>query len=119
MKQQNVVSAYKTILRFEKEELPLDISLAFFRLKKALSDQWEFQIKEEEKIFEKYPSKQDENGNLVFNDAETKAKFAEAFAELADLEVLEDFEKIPISIGDRMKLSIADVEALDNFIEFE
>lgn len=117
MTQEQIVKAYKTIQKYETRELPLDISLAFFKLKKALTDQWEFQLNEEQKIFEKYPAKQNESGSLTFETTEAQEGFAKAIQELSEVESMEDFKKIPVEIGDRMNLSINDLEALDEFMK--
>ena len=119
MKQSQIVKAYKVIEKYEDKELPLDISFAFFKLKKLLQAQWDFQIETEKKIFGRHKIQQTENNVLQFETAEDTNDFFEELNDLAELDVDLSFKKIKVNIGDRMNLSIADLEALDEFMEIE
>lgn len=118
MKQMIIANAYKTITKFDNEQLPLDISYKLYKVKKALQDQWDFQIKEEEKIFDKYHP-QVESGKYIFDTKEDEENFAKEIIALANLEIDLDFNKVSIGFGDRLKLSINEIDALNEFIDFE
>ena len=118
MKQQNIVNAYKVIKKYENEKLPLDISYGFFKLKKLLQAQWDFEVEREKALFEKYNPAQDENGNLVFKTEEDKQGFAEEIAELLNMDCDWDEDKVQINFGDRLEMPIVDIEALDDFVTF-
>jgi hypothetical protein len=117
MKQSQIVDAYKVIQKYEQKELPLKISLAFFKLKRKLQDQWDFEVQEENKIVEKYHPRQ-EGSNLVFDRPEDRIGFTKDLADLMEMEVDYDEQKIDIDIGDSLMLSVSDIEALDEFITF-
>ena len=118
MKQQNIVNAYKVIKKYENEKLPLDISYGFFKLKKLLQAQWDFEVEREKALFNKYNPVQDENGNLVFKSDEDRQRFAEEIAELLNMDCDWDEDKVQINFGDRLEMPIVDIEALDDFVTF-
>ena len=118
MKQQNIVNAYKVIKKYENEKLPLDISYGFFKLKKLLQSQWDFEVEREKSIFDKYEITQGDNGNLIFKSPEDQQNFAKDIAELLDMDCDWDEDKIKINFGDRLELPVVDIEALDDFVAF-
>ena len=118
MKQQDIVNAYKVIQKYENEKLPLDISYGFFKLKKLLQSQWDFEIEREKAIFEKYDPQQEDNGNFVFKSKEDQQSFAQEIAELLSMECDWDEDKVKIDFRDRLDMPVVDIEALDNFITF-
>ena len=117
MKQHMFIDAYKVLQKFENKELPLDISFKFFKLKQMLTDQWNFQLERETLIFDKYHPKREDN-QLVFESSEEQNKFAEELSELANMDVDTSIEKLEINFGDKLELSVADIEALDAFVKF-
>lgn len=118
MKQGQIVKAYQAIQKHENEELPLDISYAFFKVKKQLTDQWNFQLEREKVIFDKYKIS-NENGQLTFEKPEDQNKFIHEIEELADMEIDWEYDKVKVNIGDRMQITISELEALDEFMEFK
>lgn len=119
MKQHIFINAYKTLSKFENKELPLKTSYGLFKLKKALQIQWDFELKQEEEIFSKYHPIQSEDGGLVFDSPEDQQNFAAELSELLDMDVEEVPEKIDIVQSDDLVLSVADIEALDYFVNFK
>ena len=120
MKQQQILNAYKVIQKYSNDKLPLDISYAFFKLKKALQEQWEFELERERKIFDKYHPTQEEDGQLKFDNDEDMKNFSKELTELLDMEVdMYDFSKIKVDFGGRLDMPVVDIEALDDFITFE
>lgn len=118
MKQQEYVNAYKVIQKYGEEKLPLDIAYGFFQVKKLLQDQWDFEVAREQEIFARYNPTTSETGMFTFKSEEDQKAFTQDFAELLDMEVDKEFEKIKINFGDRIEMSVADIEMLSGFVEF-
>ena len=121
MKQQQIRNAYQIVeeMRNNGERYPLRVSDALFRVKKALQSQWEFQQEEVQKIYELYKPEQ-EGMQLHFETPEKAEEFTKAVDELANLEVELDYVKprINISLAETAGFTLAEREALDEFIEF-
>lgn len=118
MKQQQIVNAYKVIQKYKEKELPLDISYGLFKLKKLLQPAWDFELEEEGKIFDKYHPTQGENNELTFASVEDKTNFAKDMASLLDMESDYDEDKVIIDFNNRLDLTLTDIEALDDFVQF-
>ena len=118
MEQQKIVNAYKVVKKYENEKLPLDISYGFFKLKKILQAQWDFEIERERALFEKYNPTQDENGNFIFKTPEDQQNFTKELAELLAMDCDWDENKIRINFDSNFEIPISDIEALDDFVIF-
>lgn len=118
MKQQQIVNAYKVIKKYENDKLPLDISYAFFKLKKKLQEQWDFEVEREKTIFDKYKPEQKQDGNITFSSKEDEEGFEKEIAELLNMESDWDDEKIKVNFDGRIDMPVVDIEALDDFITF-
>ena len=119
MKQQKIVQAYKVLETVSKDkEIPSDISYIFYKVRKLLQPQWDFQKEEEQKIFEKYTPKF-ENEKLVFLDSEKAKQFTEEITKLAEMDIdLGKFEKIDFHPDPRVKLSAEDMDCLEEFLNY-
>lgn len=118
MKQEKYISAYKVIQKYENEKLPLDISYGLFKVKKILQDQWDFEVTKEQEIFDRYKPSVNDDGSFSFETTEDQIGFAKELSDLLSMKVDQDFDKVKIDFGDRVELSLTDIEALDDFIEF-
>ena len=118
MKQEKYISAYKVIQKYENEKLPLDISYGLFKVKKILQDQWDFEVAKEQEIFDHYKPSVNDDGSFKFETTEDQIGFAKELSDLLSMKVDQDFDKVKIDFGDRVELSLTDIEALDDFIEF-
>ena len=118
MKQQEYISAYKVIQKYENEKLPLDIAYGLFKVKKILQDQWDFEVARELEIFDLYNPEASEENTFTFKSVEDQKNFTKDFSELLNMEVDKAFEKVKIDFGTRIEMSVADIEVLSNFIEF-
>ena len=118
MKQQEYVNAYKVIQKYGEEKLPLDIAYGFFKVKKLLQDQWDFEIAREHEIYDRYKPKTSETGMFTFKSDEDQKLFTQEFAELLDMDVNKEFEKVKIDFGNRIEMSVEDIEMLSGFVEF-
>lgn len=118
MKQERFVNAYKVIQKYESEKMPLDISYGLFKVKKILQDQWDFEVSREEEIYNRYKPSSDEKGNFKFDSPEDQKNFVKELTDLLSMDIDMDIEKVKIKFDDRIEMSLADIEALDDFIEF-
>lgn len=119
MKQSTIINAYKVIQKHRQDQLPLDVSLAFFKVKKMLDDQWEFQLEKENELIEKYHPTRKENGDLVFDPPENMDKFIEEINAIGDLDIDLDYKKVDAKFGNKIELSVDEIEALEEFMNFE
>lgn len=120
MKQYKIINAYKIIQDIEKKdkEYPLTISHAIFKVKRALQDQWDFQIAEEQKIFAKYHPKQLEDGRFQVDSEELGAEWMDKLTQLSNMDVDIDYSKPQIRITDDVGLTVREVDALSDFVDF-
>lgn len=118
MKQGNYVSAYKAIQNIQTLRMPVDLALAFFRVKKNLQDQWDFQLQEEQKIFSKYHVTQGQNG-LQLEDPKKQEAFMKELRKLSELEIDGNVEKVSVKIDGRIEMSVEDIEALSEFMNIK
>lgn len=118
MKQQDYINAYKVIQKYENEKLPLNVSYGLFKVKKLLQDQWDFEVSRETEIYEKYKVSINEDGTFKFETPEDREGFLKDFEELLGMEVVQPIEKIRFDFGDQIQMSVSDIEALSNFVEF-
>lgn len=124
MKQSSIIRAYKTIEEVRNQKMPLNASHGFFVVKRALQPHWDFQVEKEQEAMAKYAPTVDEHGNLQFESdeqaQECMAGYQKLLGELADLDVdLGEFRKPVIRITPEVDLSVDDIEALCDFIDFE
>lgn len=123
MKQKDIVKAYHTIMKHEKDDLPLKVSYGLYRVKNIIKEQIEFQNGKEREIFMKYKPKTNDDGSFKFESAEQAEEFAKEFdskiTEVTEMDVdLGEFKKPRIPIDQLVDVSVEDIEALEPFIEF-
>lgn len=123
MLQSKIIRAYKAINNLYAQKLPLTISHKLWTLKQKLEPTWEFQIEKEQEIIMSYNPTIDDDGLVSFkseDDAKNcKIEYENMCKEIADIDVdLGDFKKVPIALDDKVELSIEDIEALEEFVEF-
>lgn len=117
--QSKAVVAYKTINKISGGNLPLPVAFALFKMKKKLAAQFEFQIEQEQKIIEECKASVDAEGNWTFESEEDKKAFVERLTEVSNMPVEIDIDPQTIPLNANIELSVEDMEALENFIEFE
>ena len=123
MKQLNIVRAYKAINSLEQQKLPLSVSHKLWSLKRILQPHWEFQLEKENEVVSSFNPIPKVDGSLGFESdevaAKCKAEFDRTVNEIADLDVdLGDFNKIVLHFDDKLDLSVADIDALSEFVDF-
>lgn len=119
MKQMKIINAYKAVEPISKDkDLPSDISYIFYRIRKLLQPQWDFQMEREKALFEKYSPKY-ENERLVFESPKEAKEFSEEMKKLSDIEVdLGDYKKMDFHPTSSVKLSAEDMEKLEDFLNY-
>ena len=123
MKQFKIIRAYKTLTKLAQEKLPLSVSHKLWTLSRILQPHWDFQTEKEADVFDKYDPKFNADGSMDFGTKENaeafKAEYEKTVAEIADLDVdLGDFKKIVLHLDDKIDISIGDIDALSDFVDF-
>ncbi len=121
MKNGQVVAVYNIIDRFMNDaDMPSDISYAFFRLRKIIENNIEYQVERQKKFVEKHHGKKTDDNSVVFPSGEEREAFDRDVYEFANSDVeLEPFEKIPFKNDGRCKLSIGELIILEAFLEYQ
>lgn len=117
MKQSNIVGAYKVLTKLSQQDLPIRLAFDLFKIKQQLQPQWDFQIEEETKA--SAAAKQLPGGRLEFQTTEEADAFRKRLAEIGEIDVEMEIKKPSIPLTAEIRLSVEDVEALKDFVEFE
>ena len=118
MTQIEAVKAYKALLNLSECKMPIAAALAVFRAKKALSPAFEFHAEQERKIAESHHAKV-ENGSYKINDPEEAQKMVAELKELCEADSGITVDRITIKADDGIRLSPADIEALEPILMVE
>ncbi len=123
MKQSKIIRAYKTLNKLAEEKLPLPVSHKLWTLSRVLLPHWDFQMEKEAEVFQKYGPKYNDDGSVDFGSEENAKAFREEYdklvSELSELDVdLGDFKKVVLHLDDKLDISIGDIEALSDFVDF-
>lgn len=131
MKQQDLVKAYIAVRELNKQPLSAHVARKIFDLGEKLRPAWDFQVQEEEKIYERYPDYNPESKGFIADSNSESSKAvalakAEAmgndFQQIADLDAEPiDFEPFTIqtSLESGLKISGEHIGYLKPFITFE
>ena len=117
--QGKVVTAFMALANMSRKPLNSFTAYKLFRLKKKLSSIVEFQREQEIKIVEEVGGSLSETGEVQFKDKEARAKFVEKQRELGELECEVEGEKISMMPKELPEVSLADMEALEEFIDWK
>ena len=123
MKQSKIIRAYKVLESLYNQKTSLAVSHKLWTLRKLLAPQWEFQEEKEKEVFMKYSPEALPDGKLKFkSEEESKAcldEYQKLITELSDLDVdLGEFNKIVLHADDKLDISMEDMDALSEFIDF-
>ena len=124
MKQSTIIKAYKVLNKLYGEDLPLPVSYKLYKLRNLLAPQWNFQNEKERDVFDKYHPIVNSDGTLHFDNDESRTAFTKEYTELcntmADLDAdIGEVNKFTVKLSDGIKLSMEDIDALQDFIDFE
>ena len=117
--QKEAVMAYKALEKISGQEVGWKTAYWLMKLKKQLQGQFDFQRECEQKLFEKYHPVQD-GGQFKFNSTDEAQAFVKELEDIGNIE-LTDLHIKPVEIPERenLHLTVADMEALDGFVEFQ
>lgn len=116
--QNKVIGAYKITEKLSGEVLPLPMAYKFFKLKKALRSQYDFQVEQENLLVEQHGVEY-KDGFLTFRSEEDQQSFFSRLHEIGSMEVEIDIDLEHVAISDDIRFSIEDMEMLEDFIVFE
>lgn len=116
-KQGKAVQAYVTLQMMGKKQINNFTAYKLYRLKKDLQQVVEFQSEQEEKLIQELGGTV-ENGQL--NVPEGKGpEFNQKHRELEEMECEIDRDKITIWMKELPQISISEMEALDEFVDWK
>ena len=120
MKQIKITNAYAVTDALANDpSLTLKGKWAFYSLRKALAPHYDFQVEENKRLTEKYKGTYDPSTNMInFESPEIRDEFVKEHNDLDNLEVDITFSKQKLSLTDVPKITISQIEALEDFIEF-
>ena len=89
-----------------------------FKLKKALQDVVDFQSEQEQKLVTELGGTVTETGMIVLED-KNKAEYSRKHKELEAMECEIDWKPVVMYIKELPDISVAEIEALDEFIDWK
>ena len=124
VKHSKAIRAYMAIANMSNDKIPLSISYKLFKVKKMLQPQWDFQNERTNAIIKKYKPTQLFNGGLKFKSKAEGEKFAkevnDMIAEIGEMDIdFAEIKKPVISLDTNINMSVDDIDALSDFIEFK
>ncbi len=123
MKQIKIIRAYKALNNIYDQKASLAVSHKLWTLRKKLAPQWEFQSEKEQEIIMKYNPEIKLDGSIMFKSKEDEQacmrEYSQMISELADIDVdIGELKKIELHSDNKLEMSIEDMDALSDFIEF-
>ena len=115
--QEKSVIAYGAIGRI-RQKVKGRNALNLFHMKNILQENIDFQIEQEKALVEEYEGILSDGGTVLFNDADKRAAFQEAYKELQATECEVDADPITMSIETIPDITLEDIEQLNGFIIF-
>ncbi|HUS49755.1 MAG TPA: hypothetical protein VMZ91_06295, partial [Candidatus Paceibacterota bacterium] len=109
------------LVKLAQVNLPIKVSFSLIRYSKNIENEFKIFIELREKIFKKYVTREDDN---IVIPKEKIDEFNKKMTELLETEIeltpKESKPSIKISdLGDNVKISIADISALEAIIDFK
>ena len=115
--QSSAVKAYNVINKLSSGSMPISMAYKFFKVKQALKSSYDFQIEQEQAIFDQFhPEYKDDS--WVFANEEDRNAFAMKLTEISLMPVEIDIDKQYVTLDDNIVISIEEMEILDIFIGF-
>lgn len=116
--QEKALNAYAALNRMSQRNMNSFTAYKLFKLKKALQDPVDFRIEQERKMIEELGGTLTETGQAVL-ESESQKAFSEKVKELNALECEIEREKTVIFLAEIKDISLAEIEALEDFIEWK
>lgn len=119
MKQSKIIEAYKATNRIKDlKDIPNDIAYTFYKIRKLLQPQWDFQLERENALKEKYGFTFEE-GKVKFNSQQDAIECDKEMFDLANMDIELSIEKQTLKITDRPLLTVSEMESLEDFLNYE
>lgn len=118
MTHEQAITGYRTLMTMSGKTAKAAVSLSLFRLKKRLRDAVDFVTEEEQKLVEQYGGKITEDGRILIDDDAKRVEFNQRINDVYKTE-FSFGEKAKLRTADLPEMSVADLEALDPFVDFE
>ena len=123
MKQSTIIRAYKALNNIYTQKTSLAVSHKLWTLRNLLAPHYEFQSEKEGELFQKYDPEITPDGKVSFKNPEEEHAFMEEYTqlirELSEIDVdWDDHKKVVLHLDDKLEMSMEDMEALSEFIDF-
>lgn len=117
--QGKAIAAFTTLSQMARKPMNSFAAFKLFKLKKALAPIVEFQSEQEQKIVGELGGIISETGTILIEDIEKRREFIRRQKELGDMECDIETGKIVMMPKELPELSLSDMEALEEFIEWK
>lgn len=117
--QGKAVAAYVTISQMSRKPMNSFAAYKLFRLKKALAPVIEFQSEQEQKIVEELGGRITEAGAIMIEDKDKRKEYNDRHRDLEGMSCEINTEKITMVMKELPELSVADMETLDEYIDWK
>ena len=123
MKQSTIIRAFKALNNIYGQKTSLSVSHKLWTLRNLLAPHWDFQTEKEQEVVRKYEPTIADDGSVKFKSKDDEKacmdEYMQTVNEIAELDVdLGDFKKIVLHLDDKLEMSMEDMEALSEFIDF-
>ena len=116
--QSSAVMAYNIINKLSSGSMPISMAYKFFKVKQALKPSYDFQVEQEQALFDELHPEYVDN-SWRFNNEEDRNAFAMKLNEIHEMPVEIDIDKQYVALDDHIVMSIEEMEILDIFIGFD
>lgn len=117
--QKKAINAYRTIAKLSQQPMNSFTAYKMFKLKKALNDPFEFVSEQEKKFVDEIGGVINDEGRIVFKTVEDSEQYLKKRSELDETECDVNIKKTAFTLNELPDLSVADMESLDEFVEWE
>lgn len=117
--QGKAVNAYAALALMSRKQLNSFTAYKLFKLKKKLVSIVEFQSEQEQKLVAELGGTITENGAIQIEDQSKRMEYLEKHKELENLPCEVDGGKIALYMKEVPDISMADMEALEEFIDWK
>ena len=115
--QSSAVKAYNVINKLSSGSMPISMAYKFFKVKQALKSSYDFQIEQEQALFDQFHPEYRED-SWMFANEEDRNTFVMKLNEISIMPVEIDIDKQYVTLDDHIVISIEEMEILDSFIAF-
>lgn len=117
MKQIKIINAYSTINDISQNGLTLKGKWVLYQVRISLASQYDFYLEESQKLFDSYKTISD-GTTIKFETVELANEYKAKQAEIDNFDVDMMLEKQECKLSDIPNITVTQMEALQDFIEF-